>query len=194
MLVEKWKLLLKIINTKNLSKSDVQVASAILEHHNNKTRETYPTNRRLVKITGLSLRQVQLSTAKLHSHKLVYKLSIKGKNHFKLTEKEFVTHANSYTSKPFTMNKPAPPTKPITYIDINKTIKKFAKNSNPYYKAVVNNGLSYHQNMENKYIRLMSKRLSRDQYSQWLVRLDNEQTKQDALSYAEKQCKLLNTT
>jgi hypothetical protein len=40
----------------------------------------------------------------------------------------------------------------------------------------------------------MSKRLSRDQYSQWLVRLDNEQTKQDALSYAEKQCKLLNTT
>ncbi len=188
MLVEKWKLLLKIINTKNLSKSDVQVAAAILEHHNNKTRETYPTNRRLVKITGLSLRQVQLSTAKLHSHKLVYKLSIKGKNHFKLTEKEFVTHANSYTSKPFTMNKPAPPTKPITYIDINKTIKKFAKNSNPYYKQVVNNGLGYHQNMENKYIRMMVTRLSPHRYNEWLEQVANKDTKQDALSYAKHLC------
>jgi len=189
MLVEKWKLLIKIINTKALSKSDVQVASAILEHHNNKTRETYPTNKRLVKVTGLSLRQVQLSTAKLHIHKLVYKLSIKGKNHFKLTEKEFVTHANSYTSKPFTMNKPSPPTKPIINIDISKTIKKLAKNSNPYYKQVVNNGLTYHQNMENKYIRLMSKRLSTHRYNEWLEQVANKDTKQDALSYAKTLCK-----
>jgi hypothetical protein len=148
--IEKWKLLLKVINTKSLTKADVQVASAILEHHNTKTRQTYPTNRRLVKITGLSKRQVQHSTAKLHKLKLVYKLSIKGKNHFKLTEEEYLTHADICVSKPITMNKPAPPTKPITYIDINNTIKKFAKNSNPYYKQVVNNGLSYHQNMENK--------------------------------------------
>ena len=188
MLVEKWKLLNKVINTKDLSKSDIQVAATILEHHNNKTRETYPTNRRLVKLTGLSLRQVQLSTAKLHEHKLVYKLSIKGKNHYKLTEGEYQTHANPYTSKPFTMNKPSPPTKPIINIDINKTIKKLAKNSNPYYKATVSNGLGYHQNMENKYIRLMTRRLSRHQYSEWLERLDNKETKQDALSYAKHLC------
>ena len=188
MLVEKWKLLNKVINTKDLSKSDIQVAATILEHHNNKTRETYPTNRRLVKLTGLSLRQVQLSTAKLHEHKLVYKLSIKGKNHYKLTEGEYQTHANPYTSKSFTMNKPSPPTKPIINIDINKTVKRLAKNTNPYYKATVNNGLGYHQNMENKYIRLMTRRLSRHQYSEWLERLDNKETKQDALSYAKHLC------
>ena len=71
MLVEKWKLLLKVINTKSLTKADVQVASAILEHHNTKTRQTYPTNKRLIKVTGLSKRQVQHSTAKLHKLKLV---------------------------------------------------------------------------------------------------------------------------
>ena len=188
MLVEKWKLLIKVINTKSLTKADVQVASAILEHHNTKTRQTYPTNRRLVKITGLSLRQVQHSTAKLHELKLVYKLSIKGKNHFKLTEEEYLTHADICVSKPITMNKPAPPTKPITYIDINNTIKKFAKNSNPYYKQVVNNGLSYHQNMENKYIRMMGKKLSQHRYNEWLEQVANKDTKQQALSYAKHLC------
>ena len=188
MLVEKWKLLLKIINTKSLTKADIQVASAILEHHNTKTRQTYPTNRRLVKITGLSLRQVQHSTAKLHELKLVYKLSIKGKNHFKLTEEEYLTHADICVLKPKTMNKPAPPTKPITYIDINKTIKKFAKNTNPYYKQVVNNGLGYHQNMENKYIRMMGKKLSQHRYNEWLEQVANKDTKQDALSYAKHLC------
>ena len=69
-----------------------------------------------------------------------------------------------------------------------KRIKKIAKHSNPYYKATINNGLSYHQNMENKYTRLMSQKLSRDQYSQWLERLDNKNTKQYALSEAKRLC------
>ena len=188
MLVEKWKLLIKIIKTEDISKADILVASTILEHHNNKTRETYPTNRRLKKLTGLSLRQVQLSTAKLHKHKLVIKLLIKGKNHYKLSTDSFQNYEESFVSNTFTMNKPSPPTKPTINIDINKTIKKLAKNSNPYYKATINNGLSYHQNMENKYTRLMAKRLSRDQYSQWLELLDNKETKQAALSEAKFLC------
>jgi|TARA_R100000458_G_C8271337_1_gene246046 hypothetical protein len=188
MLVEKWNLLNKIIFSKSFSFADIKVASAILQHHNNKTRETYPTNRRLVKLTGLTLRQVQYSTAKLHLHKLVYKLLIKGKNHYKLTMKEFQDYEQTFTSKANTMNKPSPPTKPIINIDINKRIKKLAKNTNPYYKQVVNNGLSYHQNMEHKYIRLMSKKLSQHRYSEWLEKVADKKTKQDALSYARHLC------
>jgi predicted acetyltransferase len=86
------------------------------------------------------------------------------------------------------MNKPSPPTKPIINIDINKRIKKLAKNTNPYYKQVVNNGLSYHQNMEHKYIRLMSKKLSQHRYSEWLEKVADKKTKQDALSYARHLC------
>jgi len=188
-MLEKWKLIGQILgNSKTFSISDIKVAYWLLDHRNDKTKQIYPTNRRLVKLTGLSLRQVQLSTAKLHEHKLVYKLSIKGKNHYKLTEGEYQTHANPYTSKPFTMNKPSPPTKPTINIDINKTVKRLAKNTNPYYKATVNNGLGYHQNMENKYIRLMSSKLSTDRYSEWLVQVANKETKQDALSYAKHLC------
>tara|TARA_Y100001951_G_scaffold33992_1_gene26806 strand:- start:606 stop:1175 length:570 start_codon:yes stop_codon:yes gene_type:complete len=188
MLVEKWKLLNKIIQNKLFSIADIRVASAILQHYNNKTKEAYPTNRRLVQLTGLTLRQVQYSTAKLHLYKLVNKLSIKGKNFYELTLDKFEIYEQTFTSKPFTMNKPSPPTKPIINIDINKRIKKIAKHSNPYYKATINNGLSYHQNMENKYTRLMSQKLSRDQYSQWLERLDNKNTKQYALSEAKRLC------
>ena len=188
-MLEKWKLIGKILgNSKTFSISDVKVAYWLLDHRNEKTKQIYPTNRRLVHLTGLSLRQVQLSTAKLHKHKLVIKLLIKGKNHYKLSTDSFQNYEESFVSKTFTMNKPSPPTKPTINIDINKTIKKLAKNSNPYYKTTINNGLSYHQNMENKYTRLMAKRLSRDQYSQWLELLDNKETKQAALSEAKFLC------
>ena len=188
-MLEKWKLIGQILgNSKTFSISDIKVAYWLLDHRNDKTKQIYPTNRRLVKLTGLSLRQVQLSTAKLHKHKLVIKLLIKGKNHYKLSTDTFENYEQTYTSRSFTMNKPSPPTKPTINIDINKTIKKLAKNSNPYYKATINNGLGYHQNMENKYIRLMSSKLSTDRYSEWLVQVANKETKQDALSYAKHLC------
>jgi hypothetical protein len=188
-MLEKWKFIGKILgNSKTFSISDVKVAYWLLDHRNDKTKQMYPTNRRLVKLTGLSLRQVQLSTAKLHRHKLVIKLLIKGKNHYKLSTDRFQNYEQSFTSKPFSTNKPSPPTKPTINIDINNTIKKFAKNSNPYYRQVVNNGLTYHQNMENKYIRMMSKKLSQHRYNEWLLQVSDKKTKQDALSYAKTIC------
>ena len=187
-MLEKWKLVGKILNNKTFSIADIKVAYWILDHYNFKKKEVYPTNRRLVQLTGLTLRQVQYSTAKLLRHKLVNKLLIKGKNHYKLTFDKFQNYEQTFTSKPITTNRPSPPTKPIINIDISKTIKKFAKNSNPYYKQVINNGLSYNQNMENKYIRLMSKKLSQHRYNEWLEQVANKDTKQDALSYAKHLC------
>ena len=141
-MLEKWKLVGKILNNKTFSIADIKVAYWILDHYNFKKKEVYPTNRRLVQLTGLTLRQVQYSTAKLLRHKLVNKLLIKGKNHYKLTFDKFQNYEQTFTSKPITTNKPSPPTKPIINIDISKTIKKFAKNTNPYYKQVVSQSRS----------------------------------------------------
>ena len=187
-MLEKWKLIGKILSNKTFSIADVKVAYALLDHHNEKIRQVYPTNRRLKSLTGLSLRQIQLSTAKLHNHSLVHKMSIKGKNHYKLQLQEFENYEQAYARKVFTMNKPAPPTKPITNIDISKITKKIAKRTNPYYKAVINNGLGYHQNMENKLVRDMRVRLTNDHYYRWLDQLENKNTKDAAISYAKELC------
>ena len=140
-MLEKWKLIGKILDNKSFSIADIKVAYWLLDHRNYKTKLMYPTNRRLAKLSQLTIRQVQYSTAKLHRYNLV-----------------------------------------------SNTIKKLSKNTNPYYKQVVNNGLSYHQNMENKYIRLMSKKLSQHRYNEWLEQVANKDTKQDALSYAKHLC------
>ena len=187
-MLKKWNLLKQIINNNNFSISDVKVACAILDHYNEKIQQIHPTNRRLVYLTKLSLRQVQLSTAKLHQHKLVHKLSIKGKNHYKLTMDLYQNYEQNFAPRKFTTNRPSPPTKHITNIDISKITKKLAKQTNPYYKATINNGLGYHQNIENKYVKLMRLRLSTNNYSQWLEELNEQSTKQAALSYAKYLC------
>ena len=99
---------------------------------------------------------------------------------------KFKNYEQTFADKKNTTNNLSPPTKPT--INIYNTIKKLSKNTNPYYKQVVNNGLSYHQNMENKYIRLMSKKLSQHRYNEWLEQVANKDTKQDALSYAKHLC------
>jgi hypothetical protein len=42
--------------------------------------------------------------------------------------------------------------------------------------------------MENKYIRMMSKKLSQHRYNEWLLQVSDKKTKQDALSYAKTIC------
>ena len=187
-MLEKWKLLGKILDNKAFSKSDVKVAYCLLDHYNFKTQQIFPTNKRIIKLTGLSKRQVQNSTAKLNDHNLVYKLSIKGKNHYKLTLENYRSNEQTFTINSIATNKPAPPTKPITNININNTIKRLAKRTNPYYKATISNGLSYHQHMENKYIKQMSTRLAPDRYTDWLTQLADKDSKEDALLYARKLC------
>ena len=100
---------------------------------------------------------------------------------------KFKNYEQTFADKKNTTNNLSPPTKPTINI-YNNTIKKFAKNTNPYYKQVVNNGLTYHQNMENKYIRLMRNKLSQHRYDEWLEQVANKDTKQDALSYAKHLC------
>ena len=73
-------------------------------------------------------------------------------------------------------------------INIKDITKRLAKNSNPHYRAVVNNGLGYHKNMENKYIKLMTRRLSTDRYHEWLLLLNDKNTKQRAIQYAKELC------
>lgn len=188
-MLEKWKLLGLIINNKSFSESDIKVAYALLDHFNYKTRQLYPTNRRLVEQTKLSLRQVQLSTAKLHKHKLVYKLLLKGKNHYKLTMEEYQNYEQSFASKTNTTNKPSPPTKPtINIYNIKDSIKRIAKRSNPYYKATISNGLTYHENMENKLVKQMRVRLSIDVFNHWYDLYADNTTKGEALSYARRLC------
>ena len=185
-MLEKWKLIGKILDNKNFSIADIKVAYWLLDHRNYKTKLMYPTNRRLAKLSQLTIRQVQYSTAKLHRYNLVSKVLIRGKNHYELTMDKFKNYEQTFADKKNTTNNLSPPTKPT--ISIYNTIKKLSKNTNPYYKQVVNNGLSYHQNMENKYIRLMSKKLSQHRYNEWLEQVANKDTKQDALSYAKHLC------
>jgi len=100
---------------------------------------------------------------------------------------KFKNYEQTFADNKNITNNLSPPTKPTINI-YNNTIKKFAKNTNPYYKQVVNNGLTYHQNMENKYIRLMRNKLSQHRYDEWLEQVSNKDTKQDALSYAKHLC------
>jgi len=184
--LEKWKLIGKILDNKSFSIADIKVAYWLLDHRNYKTKLMYPTNRRLAKLSQLTIRQVQYSTAKLHKYNLVSKVLIRGKNHYELTMDKFKNYEQTFADKKNTTNNLSPPTKPT--INIYNTIKKFTKNTNPYYKQVVNNGLTYHQNMENKYIRLMRNKLSQHRYDEWLEQVSNKETKQDALSYAKHLC------
>ena len=185
-MLEKWKLLKKITLNDLFSKADIRVALRLLDHYNDKIQKIYPSNRRLVTLTGLSLRQVQLSTAKLDSHNLITKFSKNGKNHYKITPEGYQNYEQPYTS---TTNKPSPPTKPISLtINIKDTISKIAKRSNPNYRAVISNGLTYHENMENKLVKQMRSRLSIDRYNSWLLVYDNKETKQKAISYAKELC------
>ena len=186
-MLKKWLLLKKIALSKpRFTMADMIVALILLDHYNDKQQRIFPTNRRLVKLTGLSLRQVQLSTAKLSNRKLITKLSKFGKNHYEITPDDYQNYEQPYTS---TTKKPAPPTKPIslTY-NIKDLAKRLAKNTNANYKATVNNGLGYHKNMENKYIKLMTRRLAPDRYHEWLLLLNDKNTKQRAIEYAKELC------
>ena len=79
---EKWKLYKEIVFSKQFTEADKIVAFALLDHYNTRIKKVFPTNRRIVTMTGLSYRQVQRSTTKLHHMKVIKKLSKKGKNFY----------------------------------------------------------------------------------------------------------------
>ena len=119
-MLEKWKLIGKILDNKSFSIADIKVAYWLLDHRNYKTKLMYPTNRRLAKLSQLTIRQVQYSTAKLHRYNLVSKVLIKGKNHYELTMDKFKNYEQTFADKKNTTNNPSPPTKPT--INIYNTI------------------------------------------------------------------------
>ena len=64
-MLEKWKLLRKIMYSKELTAADKTVAFALLDHYGN-NQQIFPSNKRLQTMTGLSDRQINRSTSKLH--------------------------------------------------------------------------------------------------------------------------------
>ena len=67
-------------------------------------------------------------------------------------------------------------------------VKHIAKIKSMKYRSVVDSGRTYHQNMEHKYRNQMLYKLSRDRYSEWIDRLNDEETHTDALNYAKMMC------
>ena len=188
-MLEKWKLFKIIIYNKKLSAADKMVAFALLDHYGSKG-EIFPSNKRLALMTGLSDRQVNRSTKKLGDLDLITKEKKKGKNFYSPSFHIVDTRYDRPVRKSMTV--PSPPTK-LTISNnkkkLNNVVSLLAKKSNPNYRAVVNNGLTYQQNKDNKIIRSMQKKLSRHQFSQWILVYEEETTRENALQYADMLCK-----
>tara|TARA_Y100000052_G_C2900527_1_gene56421 strand:+ start:152 stop:532 length:381 start_codon:yes stop_codon:yes gene_type:complete len=102
------------------------VAFALLDHYNAKIKKVFPTNRRVVAMTGLSYRQVQRSTKKFHEYGVIEKMSNKGKNFYKPNVTWKLEDIGKTTTQPSPIDdKPdmasttqlSPPSKPTSAVD-----------------------------------------------------------------------------
>tara|TARA_R110001606_G_scaffold1570_1_gene5851 strand:- start:499 stop:825 length:327 start_codon:yes stop_codon:yes gene_type:complete len=73
-------------------------------------------------------------------------------------------------------------------VDINDMIKNLAKQKSMAYREVVDNNRGYKKNMDMKYRKLMSKKLSNDRYGQWEQLLSNDETRENAIDFAKSMC------
>jgi|TARA_R100001509_G_scaffold22355_1_gene11730 predicted transcriptional regulator len=183
-MLEKWKLYKIIIFKKELTDADKMVCFALLDHQGS-TGKIFPSNKRLQLMTGLSDRQINRSTKKLHDLDLIHKEKTKGKNfytpNFHIIDKKYDRAVLK------TMTPPSPPTKLTISNNKNKLtslIKNLTKRSNPNYRAVVNNGLSYQENRHNKIIKQVQQKLSQHQFTQWMMVYEEETTRDNAMRYA----------
>ena len=188
-MLEKWKLYKIIIFKKDLTEADKMICFALLDHMGT-TGKIFPSNKRLQLITGLSDRQINRSTKRLNDLDLIRKVKQKGKNFY--TPNFHIIDTKYDTAVLKSRTPPSPPTQ-LTISNskykITSLVKNLAKKSNPNYRAVVNNGLTYKQNAHNKIIKQMQHRLSRHQFSQWILVYEEETTRENALRYAEMLCK-----
>lgn len=190
-MLEKWKLYKIIIYNKELTAADKVISFALLDHMGS-TGKIFPSNKRIQIMTGYSDRQINRSTKKLHDLDLIHKEKQKGKNfytpNFHIINKKY--------DKPVlqTMTPPSPPTQLIISNNKKKLtsiLRNLTKRSNPNYRAVVNNGLSYQENRHNKIIKQVQKKLSQHQFTQWMMVYEEETTRENALNYATEvlECK-----
>lgn len=188
-MLDKWKLLKEIVFCNQFTEADKMVAFALLDHYNSKVKKVFPTNRRITKLSGLSYRQVQRSTKKLHDMKVIKKLSKKGKNFYEpdTTWKSF-PHDDVVTPTTTALSPPSKPTSLTSKLTIDSIVKNFAKQRNIHYRSVVDSGRTYKENMKVKYRKLMVHRLSSDRFVEWLKELENESTCDAALDYARLLC------
>ena len=73
-------------------------------------------------------------------------------------------------------------------VDINDMIKSLAKQKSIAYREVVDSNRGYRKNMDMKYRRLMSKKLSNDRYGEWEQLLSNDETHDNAINFAKSIC------
>lgn len=192
-MLEKWKLYKEIVFSKQFTEADKIVAFALLDHYNTRIKKVFPTNRRIVTMTGLSYRQVQRSTTKLHHMKVIKKLSKKGKNFYEPdTTWQSPQDDSSVTPTTTALSPPSKPTSLTSNINLNGMLKNLAKKKSIHYHAVVNSGRTYEQNMERKYRKVMPSKLSSDKLNDWIKLLNDPNTKQAAMDYARKLCEIQN--
>ena len=67
-------------------------------------------------------------------------------------------------------------------------IKSLAKQKSIAYREVVDSNRGYRKNMDMKYRRLMSKKLSNDRYGEWEQLLSNDETHDNAINFAKSIC------
>lgn len=199
-MLDKWKLYKEIVFCSRFTEADKMVAFALLDHYNAKIKKVFPTNRRVVAMTGLSYRQVQRSTKKFHEYGVIEKMSNKGKNFYKpnVTWKleeigQTTTQSSPIDDKPdmgitTALSPPSKPTSLTSNINIDGLVKNIAKQKSLAYRNVVDSGNTYQQNMDRKYRKMMVSRLSADNYSEWLKTLQNSETRDKAIDYARLLC------
>jgi len=210
MLLNKWKLL-KFVNADcRLNDTSRRVMFYLLDRANNKTGKLFPSQQRIADDANISLISARRGIKKLIDCGYLVR-NVKGypgrANDYSIDYRsvEYLTEIStdrnidqnrsehrSALIPQFTNNQLNELTNKSTersnVVDIKDMVKHIAKIKSMKYREVVDSGRTYHQNMEYKYRNLMVRKLSRERYSDWIERLNNEETHTDALNYAKMMC------
>jgi len=210
MLLNKWKLL-KFVNADcRLNDTSRRVMFYLLDRANNKTGKLFPSQQRFAVDANISLISDRRVIKKLIDCGYLVR-NVKGypgrSNDYSIDYRsvEFLTEIStdrnidqnrsehrSALIPQFTNNQLNELTNKSTersnVVDLKDMVKHIAKIKSIKYREVVDSGRTYHQNMEYKYRNLMVRKLSRERYADWIDRLNDEETHNDALNYAKMMC------
>jgi DNA-binding MarR family transcriptional regulator len=210
MLLNKWKLL-KFVNADcRLNDTSRRVMFYLLDRANNKTGKLFPSQQRIADDANISLISARRGIKKLIDCGYLVR-NVKGypgrSNDYSIDYRsvEFLTEIStdrnidqnrsehrSALIPQFTNNQLNELTNKSTersnVVDLKDMVKHIAKIKSIKYREVVDSGRTYHQNMEYKYRNLMVRKLSRERYADWIDRLNDEETHNDALNYAKMMC------
>ena len=212
MLLDKWKLL-KIVNADcRLNDTSRRVMFYLLDRANNKTGKLFPSQQRLADDASISVVSAKRGIKKLielgylvrntkgypgraNDYSIQY-VSVQSSTSISSVDNKYQLRQEQVSAQipQLTNNQLNELTNELTVeeenkvVDINDMIKNLAKQKSMAYREVVDNNRGYKKNMDMKYRKLMSKKLSNDRYGQWEQLLSNDETRENAIDFAKSMC------